>query len=220
MFKKNLCAGAIIAGIASGLIGNYSASTPSTSKLLPPGFAFAIWAIIYFTGLYLAFRVVREKGSAPSRGIPQIAIGYFLSGLWIRFDGHQTVVAFIAVFTLIANVWAIRELAKSSMDKRSVNLLATFSGWITIATALVIADATHISTASNTTVAIYLALALVVVFAIYLTLNPLLGYIATIAWACFSLLFTHTTLGTPGVFVAGVGCATALAMVGMRLRAD
>jgi len=220
--KKYLSALAIVAGIISGLVGNYSASTPSTSKLLPPGYAFAIWAVIYFTGIYLAFQLLRGRISADELGLNLISLGYLLSGLWIRFDGHQVVVAVIAVGTLASNVSAIYFLHKSALSPRLVNLLATFAGWITIATSLVIADATHISSSSDLKVAVYLGISLLVALSIYFIFAPVIGYIGTVAWASSSLLFTKSTLGTPGFTVAATGflvsaALMARALVGARL---
>jgi len=203
----------IIVGTGSGLIGNYSSSTPDTSKLLPPGFAFAIWGIIYLTGLYLAYKLLRQEIGLPGNGIFLISLGYFLSGLWIRFDGHAGIVAILAVLTLVANISAIKTLKNTEISRLLLNLLATFAGWITVATSLVIADAFKISTASDQKVAIYLAVSLSIACILYLSLVPVIGYIATIAWATLSLLFSKSTLGAPGFWVSAVAFALTMALL-------
>jgi hypothetical protein len=83
----------ILLGIISGLIGNYNASTPSQSKLLPPSFAFLIWGVIYLTGIYLVYKYFRNKSPNSKLGNFLISLGYLFSGLWVRFDGRPSVVA-------------------------------------------------------------------------------------------------------------------------------
>jgi len=213
MRNRYLNAALILIGISSGLIGNYSSSTPNTSKLLPPGFAFAIWGLIYCTGIYLAYKLIRNGAPESKYGISLISFGYLLSGLWIRFDGHPVAVAIVAVLTLIDLVAAIYFLTKATISRTLLNLLATFAGWITVATSLVIADASHISTASDLTAGIYLAAALTIAFALYLFLAPEYGYVGTIAWATFSLLFTRSVSGTPIFVVSAIGFLISVGLI-------
>jgi len=203
----------IILGIASGLVGNYSNSTPSTSKLLPPSFAFAIWGVIYFTGLFLAVQLLRGKVQPEGVGVILISIGYFLSGLWIRVDGHPVAVAVIAVATLASNISAIYFLNKTQFESTFLNLISTFPGWITIATALVIADAFKVSTSSDAIVAIYLGASLAVAFVLYKRFAPIYGYLGTITWATFSLTFSKSSLGTPGFLVSLTAFALSIVLL-------
>jgi tryptophan-rich sensory protein len=218
MYNRYLSSILIVLGIGSGLVGNYSNSTPNSSKLLPPDFAFGIWAVIYTTGIYVVYKLLKNQLEVDPVGIFLIALGYFLSGLWIRVDGHPLTVAILAICTLLANVSSIYVLKRSSIQRTVLNLLATFAGWITIATSLVLADALRISTSSDRKVAVYLAASLAVAFAIFLALNTVYGYIGTVAWATFSLLFSKSSLGAPGYIVNLVGFSLSLFLVFLLWR--
>ncbi len=218
MFKRLLNVAFIFAGIGSGLIGDYPSITPSNSKLLPPAFAFSIWSIIYLTGIFLAYKLIRNQISVTGPGITLISIGYFLSGFWIRFDGHPNIVSVLAISNLVLTIVAIYILRKTQISKTLLNFLSAFSSWLAIAASLVIADALKISTASNISTAIYLALALSITFTIYLFLIPLYGYLGTISWASFSILFAKDSSGLPIFIVAGVAFLISLLLFLQKIR--
>jgi hypothetical protein len=213
MLSRFLYASLIVLGISSGLFGDYAASTPSDSKLLPPGYAFSIWSVIYIAGLVLAYKIIRNQISFENPGVALISTGYFLSGLWIRLDSQPYAVAFIAVSTVVANVSAVNFLRKIQISRVLLNSLAAFAAWVTVATSLVAADALHISTASDLSTGIYLAVALTIAFALYLFFAPEYGYVGTIAWATFSLLFTRSVSGTPIFVVSAIGFLISVGLI-------
>jgi len=218
MLSRYLYASLIVLGISSGLFGDYAASTPSESKLLPPGYAFSIWSVIYIAGLVLAYKILKNQISFENPGVALISTGYFLSGLWIRLDSQPYAVAFIAVSTVVANVSAVNFLRKIQISRVLLNSLAAFAAWVTVATSLVVADALHISTASDLSAGIYLAAALTIAFALYLFFAPEFGYVGTIAWATFSLLFTRKISGMPIFVVSAAGLVISIGLIVFKTR--
>ena len=210
----------IVSGITSGLIGNYSSDTAVVSKLLPPGFAFGVWAPIYLIGLWAAFKIAKGTISPTTNGLLQICLGYFFSGLWIRFDGHTYVVAFLAISTLLMNLWGVYMLQKSVISPYLLNGFAVFAAWITIATSLTISDALKISDSSDLIVAVYLTGALIVAFALYFLVAPLYGYIGVISWVTFSLLFQQNVSGTPITIVAAVALLASAMIIVLAIRGN
>ena len=210
----------IISGITSGLIGDYSSDIAVVSKLLPPPFAFAVWAPIYLVGIWAAFRIAIGQISPTTNGLLQISLGYFFSGLWIRFDGQTYVVAFLAISTLLMNLWGVYLLRDSLHSRYLLNGFAIFAAWITVATSLTISDALKISNSSDLSVGLYLAGALIVTFTLYFLVAPLYGYIGVISWVTFSLLFQHKVSGTPITAVAAVALLASLLTIVMAARGN
>ena len=91
LVRRGAVSAAIIAGILSGVTGDYGKPTTDPTLLLPAGYAFAIWAPIYAGGLaYATYQAQPSRRRDPllrRTGWPTGA-AFLLAGLWVRVDQH------------------------------------------------------------------------------------------------------------------------------------
>ena len=128
-------------------------STYTAPLIIPAGYAFAIWSIIYF-GL-IAYPIMRwiKKDSAPSFW-SKIDLLYVVNiignGLWLVAASYDLMVLTVIIITIM--LWTLYRI-NDLMDQLSSNprrywtfALITFRiylAWITLATALNISNALH-----------------------------------------------------------------------------
>lgn len=125
----------IILGIALGISGDYGDGTREF-LLMPAGFAFAIWLLIYAGMLRLALHYWR--GESFSMGLwPGLA--FFTSGLWSRVGllGSTVLSLSVAFLTLILSIGLLKIWYRRSPSpaEKSIALrpLSLYAGWISVA---------------------------------------------------------------------------------------
>ena len=202
----------IVAGTISGWIGDYSASNMSDTKLLPATYAFSIWIAIYAGGGYLVWLLLTDRIDSHLLGVDLLALGYGLSGLWIRFDGHSPIMAPIVLSTAIVLCISAVQLQRSNGPEIITQLGSVFAGWISGASSLVIADVLDISRASDEVIAAYLAVVVLIIagVAYFYVKSP--AYAAVLAWALVAIAFGYEVSGTFITAIAALGAVIAIAL--------
>ena len=134
----------VVAGLASGVTGDYGAAGESESLVLPADYAFTIWFPVYGGSLcyawYQARPVLRRDPLLRRIGWPA-ALAYLTAGLWVRTDPTDDVwlTAAVMVATMAAAGTALVRLGPTEGAEAAERWfvrapIGLFAGWITLAT--------------------------------------------------------------------------------------
>jgi hypothetical protein len=144
--RQAAVAGCIVAGLASGAVGDYGDTAGSDSVLVPADWAFGIWGPIYLGSL--SYGVVQALPSeADDEELVRIAwpaaVGYLGAGLWIRVAGRPGWYVLVATTSAAAATLAHHRLHRGpdreGGGRRQLLVRApvgAFAGWLTLAAAV------------------------------------------------------------------------------------
>ena len=210
----------VLAGITSGLIGNYDSPAGEISKIVPATYAFAIWAPIYVSGIYFAWYIWRQPLLDRLAGIHLLAVAYFLSGLWVRVQSNNSFELVIVASTLIVVLTQGHLLSKNEFTERIKYLAVAFpsgalAGWLTLATAVTFSDGLDISFKADRTVALFTACAIGFAVAAALWIVPTLTYRLTIIWGLVGISVAQHGQAPQVAVVSSVGVVIFAGLVGL-----
>lgn len=208
----------VLVGITSGLIGNYESPAGEVSKIIPATYAFAIWAPIYISGLYFAWRLLKNPDTEYGLGAHLLAASFFMSGLWVRVQSTVSLELAIVSVNLILVLWQGHLLSKINVTNRSEFFAIAFpsgtlAGWLTLATAVTFSDGLKISFKTASTVAVFTAFAIGFAISAAKWIVPTLTYRVTLIWGLVGIIAAQYSPARQVAIVAAVGAAILFGLV-------
>ncbi len=219
-----------IAVISSGATSLRPASqisdqTSQQNLVLPPGFVFSIWSVIYLGFItYSLYQLV--KGNQTSDRIqstrPLVTLSIFLNLVWIVLVGFEAVMipyflqwAMLYISVVIMQHAEYKSPFESTIEKFIFITLGLYAGWLTVAMIPFTSDLLLLAgwygeplSLEFWAVVLYI-IAFVLVFGIYYKRLRFIWYTLPLTWALFGLAVR---------FYPGVGTvAGALALLGMLM---
>jgi len=208
----------VVAGIASGLIGNYDSPVGQVSKIVPATYAFTIWALIYGTGLYFAWWLIRRSNVELGSGGHLLALSFFMSGLWVRVQSDIALQLVVVASNLVVVLAQAHVISKVSIPSRKDFIAValpsgTLAGWLTLATAVTFSDGLNISFKSTATVATFTAVAVLCALSFATWVVPTQTYRLTLVWGLVGIVIEQYSQSAQVAAVAAVGALVAIWMI-------
>ena len=225
--------GITLLGYLVGSNSTFTATTTATVQIVPAGYTFSVWAVIYLGGLvysvYQALARHREDPLLRRIGF-STASAYLATALWLLFAQigwyWLTVVCFVWILGSLLRAFLplISAEAKLSWVRRLVIVfpISVFLGWTTVALIANIATALSASgvhdvwlSDQNWTLLMLLVGAVIALFVI-LQSKGNLGYALTVAWALLGIMVANilrTRDPSVAVVAGGLAAIAILAMI-------
>lgn len=240
----------VVGGITLGVTGDYGAEGPllvdssgdgSDSPILPAGYAFSIWGLIYLGALAFAVHHARPSraGDPMMRRIGWFAAAAYLGqGLWSRTAelGQLALTGLVVAATLAAAVLAYRPTVTppAHLDRAttwSVRApLALHLGWLTLAAILTTTEALRAAGVGDLLLgpavwSVVVLLAAGVIAAAVTVLRPgSLAFPGAVVWGLVAVVVEQAPTSTPVAVTAAVAAAVVTAAaartVGSPVRPD
>lgn len=227
----------VVGGITLGVTGDYGADGPllvdssgdgSDSPILPAGYAFFIWGLIYLGALAFAVHHARPSraGDPMMRRVGWFAAAAYLGqGLWSRTAelGQLALTETVVAATLVAAVLAYRPTVTrpADLDRAAVRLvrapLALHLGWLTLAAILTTTEALRAAGAGDLLLGptvwsvVLLVVAGVIAGAVTLLRPGSLAFPGAIVWGLVAVVVEQAPTSTPIAVTAAAAAAVVAA---------
>ena len=200
----------------------------ATPRIVPAGYAFAVWGPIYL--LSIVYGIVQWLPSRANdallvrlRGATAIAFAATL--LWLAFAGREALWATVACMLVIAVSIITAFLRASRVDLRKLiervavhGTTGMFAGWITVATFGNLAVAMHASGVADPAVSYAMLVAAIAAAGVltYRAGGPIV-YAGTVIWGLIGIIVRNASVLRPLAMLAAGG-AVLLAIVVLLAR--
>ena len=201
-----------------GLTADFTGSN-SIKLITPLPLMFSIWLPIYAGVIGFAFLQLRMRWREHYHiyGVRPWFLGsLFLAGLWsyifkFNIDWLQIGVALLTVATAYRALWHLNEHRNDAVYVWFVSLpVGLYSGWITLATTLIVSEALNVPGSNILYGAYILGIALIVVVLMLYKAHDVRGYSIALVWGLTGIVLNSLTTITPITIVAGIGVLVVL----------